>query len=84
MVIGSPDWAPVLLPKEIGPLAKMLVPRAMPVIVRAILRAAILLPEMICSLSDGAIPFLFGLRENPYIVSVRFKSSFSADMHLAN
>ena len=44
MVLGSSRWAPILLPKDIGALAKMLVPGAMPVIVRATLLATIRLP----------------------------------------
>ncbi len=44
MVLGSSGWAPIVLPKDIGALAKMLVPGAIPVIVCTTLLATIRLP----------------------------------------
>jgi hypothetical protein len=71
MVLGSSGWAPILLPKDIGAFAKILLPGAMPVIVCATLLATIGLPEKICSLSDCLIQSLLCLRKNLQVVPVR-------------
>jgi hypothetical protein len=53
--ILSPFRTSLLLPKDVGPLPKMLIERAVPVLFREPFRAPVFLPEQVCALPNSLV-----------------------------
>ena len=79
--VGPPFRAALLLPKQVGALAKMLVVSAMPVFVGPPFRAALLLPKEVGALANNLVQALLRLGQDVSIIPIRFQSSTPTDMH---
>ncbi len=81
MFVSLSCRAALLLPKNVGTLAKMLVMSSMPVAICTPMRTTIHLPEQVGALSNDLIQASLCLGKNVAIIPKRFQLSTPTGMH---
>ena len=81
ILVGPAFQTTLLLPKNVGTLAKMLVMSAIPVFLRASIRATVPLPKKVGTFANDLVQTLLRLGQHVSIIPIRSQSSTPTDMH---